>query len=117
MSRLKVNITMSLDGFTAGPDQSDREPLGVGGERLHEWLIPLKAFRETHREEGGEVNASTPFAEDILVGAGANVKVGGTGLPRRRSGSTNSTRAINGNSETKRRREPLKSGHAASGRS
>jgi dihydrofolate reductase len=73
MSRLKVNITMSLDGFTAGPDQSEREPLGVGGERLHEWLIPLKAFRETHREEGGEVNASTPFAEEILAGTGATI--------------------------------------------
>ncbi len=73
MSRLKVNITMSLDGFTAGPDQSGSNPLGVGGERLHDWLIPLKAFRETHGEEGGEVNASTPFAEAILADTGATI--------------------------------------------
>ena len=73
MSKLKLNITMSIDGFVAGPDQSVEQPLGVGGEDLHTWLIPLKAFRESHGEEGGEVNASTPFAEDILAGAGASI--------------------------------------------
>ena len=73
MSKLKLNITMSIDGFVAGPDQSPEHPLGVGGEELHDWLIPLKAFRESHGEEGGEVNASTPFAEDILGGAGATI--------------------------------------------
>ena len=73
MSKLKLNITMSIDGFVAGPDQSREHPLGVGGEELHDWLVPLKAFRESHGEEGGEVNASTPFAEDILGGAGATI--------------------------------------------
>jgi dihydrofolate reductase len=73
MSTLKGNITMSLDGFTAGPDQSESDPLGVAGERLHQWLLPLKAFRETHGEEGGEVNASTPFAEEILADTGATI--------------------------------------------
>jgi hypothetical protein len=51
---------MSLDGFVAGPDQSEPDPLGVGGEQLHQWLFPLKAFRERHGEQGGEVNTSTP---------------------------------------------------------
>src|SRR5215207_9449118 len=60
MSKLKLTITMSIDGFVAGPDQSPEHPLGVGGEELHDWLVPLKAFRESHGEEGGEVNASTP---------------------------------------------------------
>jgi dihydrofolate reductase len=73
MSKLKLNITMSIDGFVAGPDQSVEHPLGVGGEKLHGWLYPLKAFRGGHGEEGGEVNASTPFAEDILGGAGATI--------------------------------------------
>src|SRR5262249_5658395 len=73
MSKLKLNITMSIDGFVAGPNQSLEHPLGVGGEELHRWLIPLKAFRESHGEAGGEVNASTPFAEDILAGAGATI--------------------------------------------
>jgi dihydrofolate reductase len=73
MNKLKLNIAMSIDGFVAGPSQSRENPLGVGGEQLHGWLVSLKAFRERHGEEGGEVNASTPFAEDILGGAGATV--------------------------------------------
>jgi dihydrofolate reductase len=73
MSKLKLNITVSLDGYVAGPDQSPQHPLGIGGEQLHAWLVPLKAFRETHGAEGGEINASTPFAEDILAGAGATI--------------------------------------------
>jgi dihydrofolate reductase len=73
MSKLKLNITMSIDGFVAGPDQSPENPLGIGGEELHDWLVPLKAFRESHGHEGGEVNASTPFAEDILADAGATI--------------------------------------------
>src|SRR3954464_2084891 len=73
MSKLKLNITMSIDGFVAGPDQSPEHPLGVGGEDLHGWLVPLKAFRESHGEEGGEINASTPFADDILGGAGGTL--------------------------------------------
>ena len=73
MSKLKLNITMSIDGFVAGPSQSPEQPLGTGGEDLHDWLVPLKAFRESHGQEGGEVNANTPFAEDILAGAGATI--------------------------------------------
>jgi dihydrofolate reductase len=73
MTKVKVNMTMSLDGFVAGPNQSETEPLGVGGEQLHEWLVSLKAFRESHGEEGGEVNASTPFAEEILGNVGATI--------------------------------------------
>jgi dihydrofolate reductase len=73
MSKLKLTITMSIDGFVAGPDQSLEHPLGVGGEELHGWLYPLKVFREGHGEEGGEVNASTPFAEGILGAAGATI--------------------------------------------
>ena len=72
MSRLKLNITMSLDGFVAGPDQSPEHPLGVGGEELHDWLLPFWALRDSDGEEG-EVDASTPFAEEILGGAGASI--------------------------------------------
>ena len=84
MGKLKVNIAMSLDGYVAGPDQSEENPLGVGGEQLHDWLIPLKAFRETHGKEGGEV---TPSSEVVAgwfdnVGAvimGRNMFGGGPG--------------------------------------
>jgi dihydrofolate reductase len=73
MSKLKITISMSLDGFVAGPDQSEQDPLGIGGEQLHQWLVPLKAFRESHGETGGEVNASTPIAEEILGNVGATI--------------------------------------------
>lgn len=74
MSKLRLSMSMSLDGFVAGPNQSEKEPLGVGGEQLHQWLLPLKAFRATHgEEEGGEVNASAPIAEAILGGVGATI--------------------------------------------
>src|SRR2546430_13343280 len=73
MSKLKLNITMSIDGFVAGPGQSQEHPLGVGGEELHDWLVPLKAFRESQGEEGGEVNANTPFAQGLLGGAVAHI--------------------------------------------
>jgi dihydrofolate reductase len=64
---------MSLDGYVAGPDQSEENPLGIGGEELHAWAIPLKAFRETHGEQGGEVNASTPVIERMFENVGATV--------------------------------------------
>jgi dihydrofolate reductase len=74
MGGVKLSITMSLDGFVAGPNQSENNPLGVGGEQLHSWLVSLKTFRETHTgEEDGEVNASTPFAEEILGNVGATI--------------------------------------------
>ena len=48
MGKLKVSISMSLDGYVAGPDQTEQNPLGIGGEQLHEWVVPLRAFREGH---------------------------------------------------------------------
>jgi hypothetical protein len=48
MSKLRLSTTMSLDGYVAGPDQSEENPLGVGGMELHEWAFPLKEFREMH---------------------------------------------------------------------
>jgi dihydrofolate reductase len=73
MSKLRFQITMSLDGYVAGPDQSVEDPLGVGGEELHAWAVALKAFREGHGEEGGEVNASTPVIEAMFANVGATV--------------------------------------------
>jgi dihydrofolate reductase len=73
MSKLRFNITMSLDGFVAGPNQSEQNPLGVGGTELHQWLLPLAAFREAHGDEGGEVNASTPIVKGWFENIGATV--------------------------------------------
>jgi dihydrofolate reductase len=73
MSKLRFNITMSLDGFVAGPNQSEQDPLGVGGEELHRWAFPLAAFREAHGDEGGEVNESTPVIEGMIENIGAAI--------------------------------------------
>jgi hypothetical protein len=73
MSKLRVHITTSLDGFVAGPDQSQENPLGVGGEALHDWAFELQAFREPHGMDGGTVNASTPVAVEELADVGAEI--------------------------------------------
>jgi dihydrofolate reductase len=64
---------MSLDGFIAGPKQSEENPLGEGGEQLHEWVVGLEAWRKPHGHEGGEVNASTAVVEESLENLGATV--------------------------------------------
>src|SRR6266853_6271658 len=64
---------MSLDGFIAGPSQSVDNPLGIGGMRLHEWVFPLRAFRQMHGLEGGEVNDSTAILEETFANIGATV--------------------------------------------
>lgn len=73
MSKLRFRISISTDGFVAGPNQSVENPLGIGGMRLHEWAFALKAFREPHEMEGGEVNESTPVIEESLANIGATV--------------------------------------------
>jgi len=55
---------MSLDGFIAGPDQSVKNPLGIAGENLHQWVFPLRAWRTAHNLEGGEVNESNAVIEE-----------------------------------------------------
>jgi dihydrofolate reductase len=64
---------MSLDGFVAGPNQSHAEPLGVGGEALHEWIFPLEAWRRPHGMAGGIVNESTAVVEEELANIGATI--------------------------------------------
>lgn len=71
MSKLKLQITMSIDGFVAGPDQSEDNPLGRGGEDLHGWAVELESFNRAHGRSGGEVNASTPVIEEMFDNVGA----------------------------------------------
>src|SRR5437660_6566385 len=73
MARTTVDITMSLDGFVAGPNQTLEQPLGEGGDRLHEWLFGLAAFRRNHGLEGGETNSDSEVVEEQLRRAGAFV--------------------------------------------
>jgi len=73
MSKLRCDISISLDGFVAGPNQSQENPLGEGGERLHEWVVPLGAWREAHGKEGGEVNESSRVLDEARENVGASV--------------------------------------------
>jgi len=71
--KLRFQISISLDGFVAGPNQSEEHPLGEGGTQLHEWVIALEAWRRPHGREGGEINASTPVMEEAFAGVGATI--------------------------------------------
>ncbi len=73
MSKLIVDISMSLDGFVAGPDADLENPLGQGGEGLHEWAFELASWREPHGLEGGETNASSEVVAEGVAAQGAVV--------------------------------------------
>src|ERR1700754_2907355 len=73
MGKLKLSITVSLDGYAAGPEQSVDNPLGIGGEQLHEWAVSLESWRKAHALEGGEVNPSSQIVEEMNAGVGAVV--------------------------------------------
>src|SRR5215207_10641154 len=75
MSKLRCHISISLDGYVAGPNQSEENPLGEGGEQLHDWVVPLAAWRQSHGEQGGEVNESTRIFEESVENVGASVMV------------------------------------------
>jgi dihydrofolate reductase len=73
MAKLRFQISMSLDGFIAGPNPSEENPLGEGGMQLHEWAFRLAAWRAPHGREGGEVNASSEVVEEALENVGATL--------------------------------------------
>jgi dihydrofolate reductase len=71
MPRLTLDISMSLDGFIAGPNRTSEQPLGEGGERLHDWILGLASWRERHGMSGGEKNADDEVVRETLDTAGA----------------------------------------------
>ena len=73
MSLLRFGITMSLDGYVAGPNQSVENPLGEGGEKLHEWLLAVRTFRERHGMEGGTTGPDDAVAAESLRNVGATI--------------------------------------------
>lgn len=73
MSKTRFQISISLDGFIAGPNQTEENPLGVGGEDLHEWMFKLAVWRRMHGMDGGEANASNALLEEAQSNLGAHV--------------------------------------------
>jgi dihydrofolate reductase len=73
MTKLVCDISMSLDGFVAGPDQTLEHPLGEGGEQLHEWVFGLASWRERHGLEGGTSDADSEVVQETVDRTGATV--------------------------------------------
>jgi len=73
VGKLTFDITMSLDGFVAGPNPTLDDPLGAGGEKLHDWAYGLKSFRELHGRSGGETGVDSDVLEEAFVANGALV--------------------------------------------
>jgi dihydrofolate reductase len=69
MSLVKSQISISLDGFVAGPNQSLENPIGEGGMRLHEWVFETFAWRQQHGLEGGARTADS----DVVQAASQNI--------------------------------------------
>lgn len=74
MSKFRCNITMSLDGYVAGPNQSVDNPLGEGGERLHDWVVKLRSWREMHGDmSGGETGTADDTHREWYANIGATI--------------------------------------------
>ena len=73
MGKVVLDISMSLDGFVAGANPSLEDPLGEGGEQLHEWALGLASWRERHGLSGGVSSPSSEVMEEGLASTGAFV--------------------------------------------
>jgi dihydrofolate reductase len=73
MSQVRSHISISLDGYVAGPNQTLENPLGEGGEGLHEWVVATGSWRAQHGKEGGERNADSDVAEEDSGNVGAHI--------------------------------------------
>jgi dihydrofolate reductase len=73
MAKLRGDISISLDGFVAGPNPSLEEPLGEGGNLLHEWAFAAQSWRESHGLEGGDKNADSEVIQESIDATGAVV--------------------------------------------
>jgi dihydrofolate reductase len=73
MSKTRAYISVSLDGYVAGPNETMEEPLGENGERLHDWATELRSWRELQGMEGGEENASSRVVAEDNANVGAEI--------------------------------------------
>jgi dihydrofolate reductase len=73
MPQLILDISVSLDGYVAGPNADLENPLGQGGEQLHEWVLGTKAWREAHGHEGGEEGPDSQLTAELIGQASATI--------------------------------------------
>ena len=73
MSKVKSDISMSLDGYVAGPHPTKDEPLGAGGEHLHDWFVRLRYFHEMTGQAGGDEDVSDGIVREAGANTGAEI--------------------------------------------
>jgi dihydrofolate reductase len=73
MTKLRLNLTISLDGYVAGLRQSLQNPLGEGGLELHAWAFATRTFRAMHGMEGGEAGLDDDIAAASVANIGATI--------------------------------------------
>jgi dihydrofolate reductase len=73
MTKITSHVSISLDGFVAGPNQSPENPIGEGGMRLHEWAFATQAWQDTHGLDSGERNADSEVVEAVSRNVGAHI--------------------------------------------
>lgn len=73
MSKTRAYISVSLDGYVAGPNETMEEPLGENGERLHDWVTVLRSWRELQGMEGGEDDVSSSVVAEDNANVGAEI--------------------------------------------
>jgi dihydrofolate reductase len=71
MGKIFADISVSLDGYVAGPNPTLEEPLGKGGEQLHEWVFKLEAWRQPHGKPGGETGPDNDVMKETTANLGA----------------------------------------------
>jgi len=71
MSIVTCNLSISLDGFVAGPNQSLDNPIGEGGMRLHDWMFDTLAWRALHGHEGGSSTPDSDAVDEMSANVGA----------------------------------------------
>jgi dihydrofolate reductase len=71
MTTTYAQLSVSTDGYLAGPDPSLEEPLGRGGMQLHDWVFGLRAWRAEHGLEGGDDGPGARFVEEVAARTGA----------------------------------------------
>src|SRR5262245_30677918 len=73
VTKVVFDVSVSLDGFLAGPDSTLEQPLGAGGEELHEWLLATRGFRERHGLEGGDAGPDSDLVDEHVRATGATI--------------------------------------------
>jgi dihydrofolate reductase len=73
MGKVTCQISISLDGLVAGPNQSLDNPIGEGGMRLHDWMFATSSWRRQHGQEGGGDGVDSEVADEVKQGVGAYI--------------------------------------------